>query len=283
MNNNINAIEIKDLTKAYKEFKLDNLNLNLPTGTIMGLVGENGAGKTTTIKLIMGAISANNGTITVLGNDNTNKNFMNTKQDIGVVLDEANFPDVLNVKNIDKIMINTYKNWDSKEFYRYIEIFDLPLNKKFKEFSKGMKMKLSIAVALSHKAKLLILDEATGGLDPIARDEILDILNEFTRDENNSILFSSHITSDLEKICDYIAFIHKGKLILCEEKDKLIESYAIAKLTDEEFLDLPADAIVGKKKSNYGFEVLLKKKDVNSEIELERTTLEDIVLFMVKE
>ncbi len=277
-----NAIEIKNLTKSYKEFKLDNLNLNLPTGTIMGLVGENGAGKTTTIKLIMGAVSADGGEVSVLGKTNTEKTFVDTKEEIGVVLDEAHFPEVLNVKNIDKIMSKTYKNWDSKVFYEYTEKFELPLNKKFKDFSKGMKMKLSIAVALSHKAKLLILDEATGGLDPMARDEILDILNEFTRDENNSILFSSHITSDLEKICDYIAFIHKGKLILCEEKDRLIESYAIAKLSEEEFLDIPAEAVVGKKKSSYGYEALLKKDEINVAIEVERTTIEDIVLFMVK-
>ncbi len=278
----MNAIDIKDLTKSYGEFKLDNLNLQLPTGTIMGLVGENGAGKTTTIKLIMNAIEAEQGSISVLGNLNTDKSFIETKQDIGIVLDEANFPDVLTVKNIDKIMVKTYKNWDSKMFYEYAECFSLPTNKKFKEFSKGMKMKLSIAVALSHKAKLLILDEATGGLDPMARDEILDILNDFTRDENNSILFSSHITSDLEKICDYIAFIHKVILILCEEKDVLLESYAISKLSEQQFLDIPTDAIVGKKKNNYGYEVLLKKDEINAAIEVERTTIEDIVLFMVK-
>ncbi len=277
-----NAIEIKNLSKTFGEFKLDSLSLNLPTGTIMGLVGENGAGKTTTIKLIMNAISADNGTITVLGNINTNKNFIDTKENIGIVLDEACFPDVLTVKNIEKVMSKTYKNWESEVFYEYMERLNLPLNKKFKDFSKGMKMKVGIAVALSHKAKLLILDEATGGLDPMARDEILDILNEFTRDEENSILFSSHITSDLEKICDYIAFIHKGKLLLCEEKDVLIESYGIAKLTEEEFLDVPKEAIVGKKKNNYGYELLVKREMVNSAIELEKTTIEEIVLFMVK-
>ncbi len=283
MNTNlINAIEIKDLTKTYDEFRLDNLNLNLPTGTIMGLVGENGAGKTTTIKLIMGAILAESGSIKVLGNENTNKSFIDTKENIGIVIDEACFPDVLNVKNIEKVMSKTYKNWESQVFYNYMERFNLPLNKKFKEFSKGMKMKVSIAVALSHKAKLLVLDEATAGLDPMVRDEILDILNEFTRDEENSILFSSHITSDLEKICDYIAFIHKGKLLLCEEKDVLIESYGIAKLTEEEFLDIPKEAIVGKKKNSYGYEILVKREMVNSAIELERTTIEEIVLFMVK-
>ncbi len=276
------AIEIKDVTKTYGDFKLDNLNLNLPTGTIMGLVGENGAGKSTTIKLIMNAITAENGSITVLGNSNEDKTFIDTKQDIGIVLDEAHFPNVLNVKNIDKIMSKTYKNWDSKVFYDYINKFNLPQNKKFKEFSKGMKMKLSIAVALSHKAKLLILDEATGGLDPVARDEILDVFNEFTRDENNSILLSSHITSDLEKICDYIAFIHKGKLMLCEEKDRLIESYGVAKLSEQEYLDIPKDAIIGEKKNSYGYEVLLNRDKVNEAIELEKTTIENIVLFMVK-
>ncbi len=278
----MNAIEIKNLTKSYNEFKLDNLNFNLPSGTIMGLVGENGAGKSTTIKLIMNAIAADSGTITVLGDSNKSKNFNEIKQDIGIVLDEANFPDVLNVKNINKIMKNTYKNWDEKTFFNYLESFDLPQNKKFLDFSRGMKMKLSIAVALSHNPKLLILDEPTGGLDPMVRDEILDILNEYTREENHSILFSSHITSDLEKICDYIAFIHKGKLLLCEEKDVLIESYAIARLSDGEFLDIPEEAIAGKKKTNYGYDVLVQKDKINSAIETERTTIEDIVLFMAK-
>ncbi len=278
----MNAIEIKNLSKAFKEFKLDDLSLSLPTGTILGLVGENGAGKTTTIKLIMNAISADTGSVSVLGEVNTSKKFKEIKQDIGVVLDEANFPDVLNAKNINKIMEKTYKNWNQKTYFDYLEKFKLPTNKKFKEFSRGMKMKLSIAVALSHNAKLLILDEATGGLDPMARDEILDILNDFTRNENHSILFSSHITSDLEKICDYIAFIHDGKLILHEEKDMLLESYSIAKLSENEFLDVPNDAIVGKRKNNFGYEVLLKKDKINSAIALEKTTIEEIVLFMVK-
>ncbi len=278
----MNAIEIKNLTKTFNEFKLDNLNLNLPSGTIMGLVGENGAGKSTTIKLIMNAISAENGTVMVLGESNKSKNFNEIKQDIGVVLDEANFPEVLNAKNINNIMKQTFRNWDSKTYYNYLERFDLPLNKKFLDFSRGMKMKLSIAVALSHNPKLLILDEPTGGLDPMVRDEILDILNEYTREENHSILFSSHITSDLEKICDYIAFIHKGKLLLCEEKDILMESYAIAKLSEEEFLDIPENAIAGKKKTSYGYDVLVKKDKINSAIETERTTIEDIVLYMAK-
>ncbi len=278
----MNAIEIKDLTKSYKEFKLDKLNLTLPSGTILGLVGENGAGKSTTIKLIMDAISADSGTVIVLGESNKSKKFNEIKQDIGVVLDEANFPEVLTAKNINNIMKHTYKNWDSATYFKYLESFDLPLNKKFLEYSRGMKMKLSMATALSHNPKLLILDEPTGGLDPMVRDEILDILNEFTRDENHSILFSSHITSDLEKICDYIAFIHEGKLLLCEEKDVLIESYATAKLSEEEFMDIPKEAIVGKKKTCYGYDVLVLREKINSAIETEKTTIEDIVLFMAK-
>ncbi len=278
----MNAIEIKNLTKTYKDFKLDDLTLTLPQGTIMGLVGENGAGKTTTIKLIMNAISADSGTVTVLGNLNKSTSFLETKQDIGIVLDEASFPLILTAKNINNIMTLTYKNWDKEVYFNYLKKFKLPIDKKFQDYSRGMKMKLSIAVALSHNPKLLILDEATGGLDPMVRDEILDILNEFTRDENCSILFSSHITSDLEKICDYIAFIHKGKLVLNEEKDILVESYAVAKVTEDEFTDIPSEAIFGKKKNSYCYEVLLKKEMVNKAIQLEKTTLEDIVLFMAK-
>ncbi len=278
----MNAIEVRNLTKSYKNFMLDNLNFELPTGTIMGLVGENGAGKSTTIKLIMDTITADKGEVIVLGNSNKSKTFIDTKQDIGVVLDETNFPEVLNAKNIDKIMARTYKNWDKDCYFEYLNRFNIPIDKKFKDYSRGMKMKLSIATALSHKAKLLILDEATGGLDPMVRDEILDILNEFTRDEDNSILFSSHIISDLEKVCDYITFIHKGKLVLCEEKDVLIESYGIVKLTEAQLVDIPKEAIAGKRKTSFGYEVLIKKGEVNDAIEVEKTTLEDIVLFMAK-
>ena len=279
----MNVIEMKQVTKTYGDFTLDNINLVLPQGTILGLVGENGAGKSTSIRLIMDAIKADSGTISVLGTSNQSKEFAALKQDIGVVLDEAYFPEVLNAKNINQILKDTYIRWDEAVYFSYIKRFQLPLDKKFKDFSRGMKMKLAIAVALSHDPKLLILDEATGGLDPIVRDEILDIFNEFTRDETHSILLSSHIVSDLEKICDYIAFLHKGRLVLCEEKDSMMEKYAVSKLTREQFESLPGDAVIGKKRTGFGYEVLVKKDQINPAFPVERTTLEDIILFLTKE
>lgn len=279
----MNAIEMKQVTKSYGDFTLNNMNLELPQGTILGLVGENGAGKSTTIKLIMDAIQADSGTISVLGTSNQSKEFIKIKQDIGVVLDEAYFPEVLNAKNINTISKDTYINWNEEVYFSYIKRFQLLLDKKFKDYSRGMKMKLAIAVALSHDPKLLILDEATGGLDPMVRDEILDIFNEFTRDETHSILLSSHIISDLEKICDYIAFIHKGNLVLCEEKDVIMEEYGIVKLSNEEYESLPQDAVVRKKKTGFGYEVLVKRQQINPAFAVEKTTLEDIILFLTKE
>lgn len=279
----MNAIEIKNLTKSYRDFTLNNISFNLPTGTIMGFVGENGAGKSTTIKLIMDSISADKGTVSVFGISNQSKEFTMLKQDIGVVLDEAYYPEILNIKNINKIMKKTYINWDEKVYFEYIAKFKLPLGKKLKDYSRGMKMKLSIAVALSHNSKLLILDEATGGLDPMIRDEILDIFNDFTRDETHSVLISSHIISDLEKICDYIAFIHKGNLVMCEEKDVIMEKYAIIKLSQDDFNGIPTNAIISKKKTNFGYEALIMKHKINRSFKAEKTTLEDIILFMTKE
>lgn len=279
----MNAIELNQVTKSYKGFKLDNISFSIPTGTIMGLVGENGAGKSTTIKLIMDAITPDSGSISVLGFSNQSKEFNQLKQDIGIVLDEAYFPELLSAKNLNTIMKATYVNWDETVYQGYLQKFKLPANKKIQEYSRGMKMKLAIATALSHNPKLLILDEATSGLDPMVRDEILDVFNEFTRDENHSILLSSHIISDLEKICDYITFLHKGKLILCEEKDVLLEQYAIVKLTDENYNALAEDAIVRKKKTSYGYEALVYKNKINDAFTQELTTLEDIILFMAKE
>ncbi|MGN0485098.1 MAG: ABC transporter ATP-binding protein [Lachnospiraceae bacterium] len=279
----MNAIEMREVTKSYGDFTLNDISLDLPQGMILGLVGENGAGKSTTIKLIMDAIKADRGTISVLGTSNQSREFIKVKQDIGVVLDEAYFPEVLNAKNINSISKDTYINWNEEVYFSYIKRFQLPLDKKFKDYSRGMKMKLAIAVALSHNPKLLILDEATGGLDPMVRDEILDIFNEFTRDETHSILLSSHIISDLEKICDYIAFIHKGNLVLCEEKDVIMEEYGIVKLSNEEYESLPQDAVVRKKKTGFGYEVLVKKQQINPAFPVEKTTLEEIILFLTKE
>ena len=278
----MNAIEINNLTKEYKDFKLDDISLTLPSGYIMGLIGENGAGKSTTIKLLLNAINADKGEISILGKSNKD-NFKVTKEDIGVVLDEAHFPEGVNAKQVNVIMRNTYKNWDEKVFFEYINKFSLPLKKSFKDFSRGMKMKLMIEVALSHDAKLLILDEATSGLDPIVRDEILDLFYDFTRDESHSILISSHIVSDLEKLCDYIAFLHKGKLLFVEEKDILLEKYRILKCSNAEFDDIDKDAVKGVRRTDYGVEALVLKDKVNNAFKLEKPNIEDIIVFMAKE
>ena len=278
----MNAIEIKNLTKSYKDFTLDNLNLSLPQGCIMGLVGENGAGKSTTIKLILDMIKKDSGTIILLGKDNRN-NLKLTKEDIGVVLDEVGISECLTPIQVGKIMKHTFRNWNNEVYMEYLRTFSLPDNKKFKNFSRGMKMKLVIAVALSHDPKLLILDEATSGLDPVIRDEILDIFSEFTREENHSVLISSHIVSDLEKICDYIAFLHNGKLLLCEEKDWLKEQYGIIRCTAEQFSKLNPTAVQGKKENAYGIEVIIKRDEVPEHMEISPIDIEQLFIFMAKE
>ena len=278
----LNAIEIKGLVKEYPSFRLGGLDLALPSGSIMGLVGENGAGKSTTIKLIMNAVRKDSGTISVLGTDNQSAAFNDVKESIGVVLDEAYFPEMLNANDVGRIMANTYHNWETDTYESYIQRFGLPRSKAFKDFSRGMKMKLAIAVALSHQAKLLILDEATSGLDPMVRDEILDIFNEYTRQEDRSILLSSHIVSDLEKICDYIAFLHEGKLVLCEEKDRLLEEYALVRLSHQRLTDLPEGSVVGAENDPYGVRALVRRDMVPHDLPLEHTNLEDIILFLAK-
>ena len=278
----MNAIDIKDLSKRYADFTLDRISFSLPSGCILGLVGENGAGKSTTINLIMNALSRDGGSVQVLGTDNRSPQFESVKEDIGVVLDEAYYPEVLNARNVNAVMKRTYRNWDEKRYDALLKKFDLPEKKMFRDFSRGMKMKLAIAVALSHRSRLLILDEATSGLDPIVRDEILTLFNEFTRDEGHSVLISSHIVSDLEKICDYIAFLHKGRLMLFEEKDRLLDEYAILKLTRDALKDIPPEAIRGKKETGFGTEVLVLKSLVSDAFRTEHTTLEDIILFLAK-
>lgn len=279
----MDAIEINGLCKSYGDFRLENFSLNLPKGSILGLAGENGAGKSTVIKLIMNAEQRDGGSVRVLGTECTAPEFSYIKNDIGVVLDEAGFPTVLTPKMLCRVMASTYKNWRSEVFFDYVRRFHLPEGKKFKDFSRGMKMKLAIAAALSHEAKLLILDEATGGLDPLVRDEILDILNDFTRDEEHSILMSSHIVSDIEKICDYFAFIHRGKLLLCDEKDKILSEYAVTKLSEAELLDIAPEALHGVKHTPYGAEALVEKRLVPETLRYEHTSLEDIIIFLARE
>ena len=277
----MNAIEIKNLTKEYDGFKLDNLNLTLPSGFIMGLIGENGAGKSTTIKLILNIIKKNSGTVKLLGK-NTETELNDIKEDVGVVLDDVGFPECLNVKQVNNVMKYTFKNWSEDTFFSYVKKLNIPDKKIFKDFSKGMKMKLSIVVALSHNPKLLIFDEATNGLDPVVRDEVLDIFSEFTRNENHSILISSHIISDLEKICDYVAFMHKGKLIVCEEKDLLIEQYGMIHCTREEFSTINPSGIIGKKENPYGVNAIVKRNEIPKGISASPVGIEELFVFMAK-
>lgn len=278
-----NALELTNVTKKYKDFTLDDISFALPEGCILGLVGENGAGKSTTIRLIMDAIRADSGSIFVLGCDNRSREFTAWKDEIAVVLDEACFPERMTAEQADKILGDIYSGWESGTFFHYIEKFRIPRKKKFREFSRGMKMKFSIAAALSHRARLLILDEATSGLDPIVRDEILDIFYDFTRDEKHSILISSHIVSDLEKLCDYIAFIHEGKLLFCEEKDALSEKYGVLKCSGAFLDELDADAVLGKRVTGFGAEALVERDKVPAGLPLERAGIEEIMVAMVKE
>lgn len=276
----MNAIEISDLRKTYGDFSIQGISLCLPAGCIMGLAGENGAGKSTTIKLIMNAVKKDAGEIVVLGKNNESEDFCQIKQDIGVVLDEAYYPEVLTAKNLGAILKRTYGKWDSGKYDELLRHFSIPAAKPFRDFSRGMKMKLAIAAALSHDPKLLILDEATSGLDPVIRDEILDIFNDFTRQSDHSILLSSHIISDLEKICDYIAFMHKGSLLLCGEKDAIIERYAIVHLPKDGLEALPEDCVAGVRHGEYGVDVLVERAAVSDYFRPEHASLEDIILFM---
>lgn len=275
----MNALEIRGLSKHFADFTLDNLNLILPGGCILGLIGENGAGKSTTIRLILGMLRADSGTVTILGQD-SRENPVLTKQDIGVVLDEVGIPECMTPKQVGKVMANVFLRWNAETYQGLLARFSLPENKKFKEFSKGMKMKLGLAVALSHEAKLLILDEATGGLDPVVRDEVVDMLAEFTRDETHAILISSHIVSDLEKLCDYVAFLHKGKLLLCEEKDLLLSEYGILHCKPEE---LPEEGILHKKQNAYGVEAIVRRDAVKPGTALSPISMEELFVFMSKE
>ena len=278
----MNALEMKNVTKSYHGFLLDNLNLTLPSGCIMGLIGENGAGKSTTIKLILDMIHRDSGSITIFGKDNRS-NLKSLKQDIGVVLDDVGIPECLTAKQVEKIMRSMFTKWDDLIYDYYLKKLSIPTDKPFKDFSRGMKMKLGIAVALSHDPKLLILDEATSGLDPAIRDEVVDIFSEFTRNEEHSVLISSHIVSDLEKICDYVAFLHQGRLLLCEEKDRLTEQYGLLQCSQEELLQLDETAIKGKKISPYGVQALVLQDMVPSGWHVSPVNIEELFIFMVKE
>ncbi len=278
----MNAIEVRALGKKYPGFELKNVKFTLPEGCIMGLVGENGAGKSTLIRLIMDAAGRDSGDVRVLGTDNQGPGFVKIKDDIGVVLDDARLPESLNARQLGRVFGDIYSRWDTKVYEDYLKRLDLPEKKRVKDFSRGMKMKLALACALSHDARLLILDEPTGGLDPVVRDEILEILEDFTRREDRSVLISSHIVSDLEKLCDYVAFLHRGELLLFEEKDRLLEEYAIARLPEERLRDLPEEAVHGVRRGKYGAEALVERRRVRVDLPLERPSLEDIIVFFAR-
>ena len=273
-----NVLETKNLSKRYHEFELKNVSFSLPKGCIMGLVGEYGAGKSTTIKLLLNLIRRDGGEVMILGKNNLNHE-KEIKEDIGVVFDESNFPDNMNAADISLVMNNIYRNWDQKLFDGYLRRFSLPPQKKVKDYSRGMKMKLSIAAALSHHPKFLILDEPTSGLDPMVREEILDIFLEFIQDEEHSILISSHIISDLEKIADYITFIHKGKILFSEAKDQLLEDYGILKCSHTELDQLDKGLIIGYRKNQFGVEALVKRKKLKGKYLIDSAGIEDIMLF----
>ncbi|WP_296557827.1 ABC transporter ATP-binding protein [uncultured Acetobacterium sp.] len=278
----INAIEIKNLNKKYQDFQLKDVSFKVPRGSIVGFIGENGAGKTTTIKAMLNLVSRDGGTIEMLGMD-TLKDEKKIKESVGVVMDGCNFHDNLKTGDIAKMLASIYKKWNQELYQQYLKKFKLPDNKIIKAFSRGMKMKLQIAVALSHQPDLLILDEATSGLDPIVREEILDVFMDFIQDEEHSILISSHITSDLDKIADYIVFIHQGKILLNEEKETLLSKMGVFKCGEEDFGKLEASEYLRYRKNQFSFEVLvndkaaIRKKYPNAL--MDGVTIEQIMLF----
>lgn len=275
----MNALEIRGLTKRRGDFALQGLDLTLPAGCIMGLIGENGAGKSTTIRLVLNGLQRDGGTIAVYGKDNRALTALE-REDIGVVLDEVGLPEYMNAQQIGRMMAGIFTHWQPEVYRDYLRRLALPEDKPFKDFSRGMRMRLGLAAALSHQPKLLLLDEATSGLDPVVRDDILTILSDFTRDEEHAVLISSHIVSDLEKICDYVAFLHKGRLLLCEEKDRLTEAYGILRGTTE---GIEPAAVCGQRATPYGTEYLLRRSAVPAGVPLGQVNIEDLFVFMAKE
>lgn len=278
----INAIELKHICKNYGRFSLQDVSLCVPQGSIVGLVGENGAGKSTLIKMMLSLRQADSGEIQLFQKPLQSLT-RSDREKIGVVFDEGCFPDSFTVKQVRELMHRAFdKAWDDRIFSDYLVQFALPEQEVYSKFSKGMKMKLAIAVALSHHAQILILDEATSGLDPFIREEIIGILSEFTRNPENSILISSHIVTDLEKLCDYIAFLHNGRMIVFEEKDALIEQYGLFTGSADEIAALPAEAIIGIRENKYAVQALLARSKVDKSIPMEKCSLEEIIIFLSK-
>lgn len=275
------ALQLRGLTKRYNDFVLGPLDFTLPTGTICGLIGENGAGKTTTLRLILDIARADGGTVNILGQD-SRANIAAVKADLGVVLNGSGLPGCMTPVQIGRMMAGIYPNWDAEAYAALCRRFALPEKKQFAAFSRGMQQKQCLAVALSHHAKLLLLDEPTNGLDPVVRDEVAELLLDFARDEEHSILISSHIVSDLEKLCDTIAFLHKGKLLLCEDRDALREEYALWHGTTAAFAALETGAVYGKRETPYGVEALVRRAGVPNAEALAPVSLEELFVLMVK-
>lgn len=274
---------VSELTKTYPDFILDHVSFNVPSGSIVGLIGENGAGKSTTINAVLGLIQKEAGHVSILGKEELDDD---TKEQIGIVFDGSNYPEILSPKKLDRIMKKIYHSWDEQTYFHLLKQFSLPLDKQIKQFSKGMKMKLAISVALSHHSKFLILDEATSGLDPVIRDDILDMLLDFVQDEEHSILLSSHITSDLEKIADYIVFIHKGKVVFSKAKDELMEQYGMIKCGAAQFDALDKSDIIVYRKMDYEWQILIsdrqKMQKKYPKAMIVPATIDEIMLLYVK-
>lgn len=279
-----NILEVRNLTKQYADFTLDHVSFSIPKGTIMGLIGENGAGKSTTINAILDLIHKDDGTVTFWGQELSSAKQL--KEDIGVVFDGINFYETLTAAKVGKISQASYKQWDDCLYREYLNRFQLPADKEIKTFSKGMKMKLCIAVALSHRPKLLILDEATSGLDPVMRDDILDVFLEFVQDEEHSIMISSHITTDLEKVADTITFIHQGKVLFCKAKDELRYQYGIIRCGAAAFDEIDKSEILAYRKEDYQWNVLVADKEKArrryKNAVVDDAAIDDIMLLYVK-
>ncbi|MDY5836465.1 MAG: ABC transporter ATP-binding protein [Eubacteriales bacterium] len=277
------AIELKGVTKKLGDFHLGPLTFSVPTGCVVGYIGENGAGKSTTIKLLLGLMEADSGQINILGKP-LEKITVEQKKDIAYVFDDLFLPGEMNLANVQRFHRLLYgKAWQDRIFQSLIKSFNLSKERRVKDLSRGMKMQLGLAVALSHGAKLLLLDEATSGLDPVIRDDVLDILLDYLQDESHTVFISSHILSDLEKIADYIAFIHKGELLFMENKDSLAEEYGIASLTEDQLQDLDSKAVVGFRKHRFGIEALVKRDLIPADLSLDKASIEDIMVFTIKE
>lgn len=279
------AIEIRHLSKEYKDFRLQDVSLNIPTGTVMGLIGANGAGKSTFINSILGLVNSDYEMLRIFGKDLRTQE-KEIKEDIAVIFDVSHYNPEFTPAFIGKMLSRVYKNWDMTIYEQYLEEFHLPKRKKLKQYSKGMKMKLEFAIAFSHAPKLLILDEATSGLDPIFREEILDIIRKYTEDEDHTVLLSSHITSDLDKIADYIAFIHEGQLLFVKTYDEIQENFGIINCRKELFDSLNPEDILSYRRESYGYKVMIESKQelrkIFPDLEIENASIEDLMLFQVK-